>query len=105
MRNTNKIRVTQGQSLLDVAIQHAGAPEAAFNFAAVNDLSITDTPETGDLLEKVSALNKRVFNYFSNNALKPATAITASASGASGGFGEPEEGVEFWFVEYDFAVG
>jgi hypothetical protein len=89
------VKVLNNQSLFDVAIQHAGAPEAAFELAAKNGLSITDELATGSLLAGVDVVNKVVANYYSTRKLQPATGITDDAI---------EEGIEFWYVEYDLVV-
>jgi hypothetical protein len=89
------ITVTQGQSFFDVGIQHSGAPEAAFDLAMLNGLSITDTLETGQVLNPAEVEGKRVFNYYKNNDLRPATGFTGD---------EKPEGIEFWYVEYDFVT-
>jgi hypothetical protein len=93
MQNINEITVTQGQSFFDIAIQHAGAPEAAIQLAEINGMSITETLATGQTLEPVNISNKRVYNYYTANNIKPATDCSAI-----------EEGIEFWYVEYDFVV-
>ena len=98
------MKVLSGQSVLDVEIQTAGSAEAAFLLAAANGLSITGELDAGDELATVAAIDRDVFNYYSSNQLKPATAITAAGSGLGGGSGEIEEGVEFWYVEYDFVI-
>jgi hypothetical protein len=94
-----EVKVLNNQSLFDVAIQHAGAPEAAFVLARANGLSLTDELETGAYIETpnldVSTSNSRVYDYYSNRKLFPATGITLE---------DIEEGIEFWYVEYDFVV-
>jgi hypothetical protein len=94
-----------GQSILDIAIQTAGSAEAAVLLALANRLSITDELTAGQELTTVTAIDRDIFNYYTNNQLKPATAITATAGGSTGtGEGEADEGIEFWYVEYEFAV-
>jgi len=96
MQNINEITVLQGQNLLDIAVQHTGSTEAVFLLAMENGLGITDELTPGMVLNPVPVQNRRVRNYFANNNLKPATAITADDM--------IEEGIEFWYVEYDFVV-
>lgn len=98
--------VHSGQSILDIAVQTAGGAEAAFSLAAANGLSVTDELYAGRELETVPPIDGDIFNYYVVNGLKPATSITSGFGSASGsGSGEPDEGIEFWFVEYDFEVG
>jgi hypothetical protein len=88
-----EIKVLNQQSVFDVAIQHSGSPEAAFLLAASNDLSITDELEVGSELDKTEVTNKNVAGYYANRKLLPATGFSLDD-----GF---EEGIEFWYVEYD----
>lgn len=90
-----EIKVLNNQSLFDVAIQHAGTPEAAFDLALRNGLSIVDELATGAELAGVEVANKPVENYYSTRRLLPATGVSGEAV---------EEGIEFWYVEYDFVV-
>jgi hypothetical protein len=92
-----------GQSILDVAIQTAGSAEAAVLLALANGLSVTDELDAGQELTTVTAIDRDIFNYYANNQLKPATAISAGKSAGTGD-GEADEGIEFWYVEYDFVV-
>lgn len=90
-----KIKVLSRQSLLDLGVQHAGGAEAAFDFALRNGFSIADDLEVGTLLDSAPTVNRNVRDYFANNRLEPATSLSA---------GEVEEGIEFWYVEYDFVA-
>ena len=111
-----EIKVLNSQSLFDLAIQYAGAPEAAFDIAIENELSLTGELTTGQILAHESAKggkhesakggkhesakggkheSAKVAEYYSNRRLFPATDITGEAL---------EEGIEFWYVEYDFTV-
>jgi hypothetical protein len=92
------VKVLSQQSLLDVAIQQAGTAEAAVLLALANGLSVTDELDAGQELTTVAAIDRDIFNYYANNQLKPATAVVAAAAGGL------DEGVEFWYVEYDFVV-
>ena len=103
-----EIKVLNSQSLFDLAIQYAGAPEAAFDIAIENELSLTGELTTGQILAHESAKGGKhesakggkhesanVAEYYANRRLFPATDITGEAL---------EEGIEFWYVEYDFTV-
>lgn len=71
----NKVKVLEGQSLLDVAIQTSGTVEAAIDMATINGMSITDDLECMEL-RTVSIVNRLVQQYYEKRAIKPATAIT-----------------------------
>jgi hypothetical protein len=90
-----EIKVLNSQSLFDVAIQYAGAPEAVFDIASRNGISITDELAAGAELKVADVINKNVENYYFNRKLLPATGIADEL---------PEEGIEFWYAEYDFIV-
>jgi hypothetical protein len=90
-----EIKVLNQQSLFDIGIQHAGAPEAAFDIALRNGLSMTDELAPGATLDNVDTANVNIEKYYSNRRLLPATGLSAEGI---------EEGIEFWYVEYDFVV-
>ena len=95
------ITVTSQQSTLDLALQHCGSLEAAFDLALLNNVSITDDLLDGQKLDIPAALSKDVTKYYAVHDIRPATAITTEAINeiiCSG------EGVEFWAIEYDFVV-
>lgn len=95
------ITVTSQQSTLDLALQHCGSMEAAFDLAVLNGLSITDDLADGQQLDIPAALSKDVTNYYAVHDIRPATAITTEAINDIIGSGE---GIEFWAIEYDFVV-
>lgn len=95
------ITVTSQQSTLDLALQHCGSLEAAFDLALLNNVSITDDLLDGQKLDIPAALSKDVTNYYAVHDIRPATAITMEAINEIIGSGE---GVEFWAIEYDFVV-
>jgi hypothetical protein len=90
------MKVLNRQSVFDVAVQTAGTPEAAFEVALKNGLSITDEID-GLEIEKMQPVNKEIEGYYRNNRLLPATGFSPDDS--------TEEGIEFWYVEYDMVVG
>lgn len=84
----------QQQWIGDIAVRETGSFESVFAFAETNNVSITDYMETGTTLNTVDAIDKRVTNYYKINSIFPATELT----------NQLQEGIEFWFVEYDFVV-
>ena len=69
------ITVLDRQSLLDVAVQHCGAFETAFDIAQTNDLALTDDLAVGNNLKTPDPTDKDVVAYYAVNGLRPATAI------------------------------
>lgn len=70
-------KVYENQNLLDIAIQLYGNAQCAFALALANGLTITDDLVAGQLLqlpENLSFQNIAIANYYSQNAIKPATA-------------------------------
>jgi hypothetical protein len=93
-----EVRVLNGQSLFDIAIQAAGSVEAAFDIALANGIGITDDLPAGTVLVIPAVLNRRVVDYYRTNDIKPATALGAQ---------DVEfvmEGINYWRLEYDFEV-
>jgi 2',3'-cyclic-nucleotide 2'-phosphodiesterase (5'-nucleotidase family) len=93
-----EVRVLNGQSLFDIAIQAAGNVEAVFDIALANGLGITDDLPAGTLLVIPAVANRQVADYYRTNNILPATGISVTDAAAL------QEGIEFWFVEYDFVV-
>ena len=98
----NQATITERQSLLDVALQHSGSLEAAFEIAMLNELSLTDDLAAGKQLSLPDDPdNSDVANYYAVNDLHPASAITQAEIMDALGQGE---GIEFWGIEFDFIV-
>lgn len=95
------ITVAPQQSMLDIALQHAGGAEAVFELAGTNTISITDDLGIGQQLVATPILSKEVTNYYAVHNICPATAITNDTINEILGDGE---GIEFWAIEYDFVV-
>jgi hypothetical protein len=90
------VKVKQGQSLLDIAIQHCGTAESVYDLAIANGLSITDELVPGQLLNLPAVTDKKTVSYFDTNEIKPATAVTAADL--------IFEGIDYWGIDVDFIV-
>lgn len=98
---SDEVVVLDGQSFFDLATMYCGSPELAYEFAELNEMAVTDEPETGAKLKKPAVNNKRIAAYYSDKALQPATATTYT----SGGSELPsDEGIGYWAIEIDFIV-
>ena len=93
------MKVLQGQTLIDIAIQELGSAEGAYGLAALNGLSVTDELVPGLELQLPTVTNKSISDYYTNKGIKPATYITANTI-----LPENEGGVEFWAIETEFLV-
>ena len=68
------IKVMQGQSLFDVALQEMGSVEGVLKIALANGLSITEALSPDQkILVPDSLINRAVVQSFRSHALRPAT--------------------------------
>lgn len=100
-----KITILHHQSLLDLAIQHTGSVENAFDLALANGLSLTDDLEAGSGLIANSEWlkansNKDILNYYTAKNIQPATAISQWQTANS----EKPQGISYWAIGIDFIV-
>lgn len=67
----NKVTITTGQSLLDVAVWMLGGPAALFALADANGLAITDPVTPGQVLVVPDGyvVDQDVVNYYASRAL------------------------------------
>jgi hypothetical protein len=92
------VKVLQGQSIFDIAIQELGSAEGAFDLAVLNGISITDELTPGQELALPTVVNKQIASYYANKGLKPATALTLTNMPAALG------GIDYWAIETAFMV-
>ena len=71
------IIVLHNQTIIDIAIQYFGTAEAAFDIALMNQLSITDDIEPGQILHvpNLDYGSTEIVKYFLANKKQPATAL------------------------------
>lgn len=87
---------TYRQSILDIAIQHLGDAQRAFDIALANGHGIADDIEPGDRLTLDEAQrNRRMVQYYTVNALMPATSLDVVTL---------EGGINFMGIQIDFVV-
>jgi len=89
--------VLEGQSLLDIAVQECGSVEAVIAIAVLNNISITDDLQVGQVLQMPAPVNKQIAQYYKSKNLKPATAGNLD-------FMNQDEGVGFWSIGNDFII-
>ena len=94
------IQPKKRQSMLDIALEHAGSIEAAWDIAMANGISLSDDIHLVPM-QATQVLNQRIVTHFQALHHSPATAITKQEINTLLGTGE---GIEFWAIEYDFVV-
>ena len=96
-----KTTILHHQSLLDLAIQHTGTAENAFDLALQNNRSLTDDLEAGESIEFTAygiQQNKDILNYYTAKNIQPATAVILPPEE------ERLEGIGYWTISVDFKV-
>lgn len=69
-----KVKVLDGQSLFDIAIQHCGDVQAVYDIAVLNNMSITDDVELGKYLIVPESFDKDISTYMKQKNITPKTA-------------------------------
>jgi hypothetical protein len=94
------IKINDSQTLLDVAIQHCGNVELAYDLAVANGLNFSDDLIIGDemVVFDVAVEKKKVVEVFNNskNILVPASKKDDVSIGL--------EGIGYWAIGVDFIV-
>ncbi|CAI9429694.1 LysM domain-containing protein [Candidatus Ornithobacterium hominis] len=100
-----QITTLHNQSLLDLALQHTGSVENAFDIAVANGISLTDDLAIGSRLNIPNDLTKNndIYNYYTAKNIQPATAIQVITAGDNG-TEEIQEGISAWAINHDFKV-
>jgi hypothetical protein len=62
-----KIKVVDGQSIYDIALQWAGSVEAVVEIAEANHMSLDDSLQAGRELEIPRVHNKKLAAYYKQN--------------------------------------
>lgn len=97
-----KITVLHNQTLADIAVRHCGTMEALGDIAILNNISITDNPKSGQLIELPNKDygSQEVVNFFASNRIDPATALTENDEALT----EGNSGIGFWEIGNNFIV-
>lgn len=98
-----KVRVKDGQTLLDIAVMTTGRVEAAMEIAAANGLSVTAELSEGQELEVAEEPRtegeRRVVRRYAAEGVEPATEASAEERGEC-----PYGGIGRMGIEKDFKV-
>lgn len=95
---TRTIKVKDGQSLLDIALQECGDVAAAYAIADLNGMSVSDSLEVGSELQVPAGVDDQEVVSLFAGVHKPASTETDATSDING------EGLEFWVIERDFII-
>lgn len=94
-----RVKPSNRQSLLDIALQTSGGIEAAFDLSKENGRSISEPLEAGAELGTVAAVDKNVLAKYEARGIRPATELSAKEVEAA-----PYGGIGYMGIEIDFVV-
>ncbi len=94
------VKVLDGQTLVDIAVQELGDAERVMEIAEANEMKVTDDLVSGSeiMVPDFDRTKRSIVNLFSDDANKPASALTVDETEGVG------EGIGFWIIENDFVV-
>jgi hypothetical protein len=91
------IQVKDRQTFLDIAMQHSGSAEAAFEIAVQNNMELTADLIAGTWLPQPAVVFADIVQLFKVEKAVPASIIFDGIYGA-------KEGIDYWAIENDFIV-
>lgn len=94
------VEVQQGQSLMDICMQHCGSATALKDLAILNNISPTSNVVVGSMLELPAVVNEGIVKYFKEKGVVPATSESAAKQLQQ----MQQEGIGYWSVGSDFVV-
>lgn len=94
------VKVKAHQCLLDLSMQEKGSINTLFDFAAVNNISITDNLIAGQsmLIPDTEITEKNTYQYLRDNNIIPANAYTQEDEASIKG------GISYMGVQIDFRI-
>jgi hypothetical protein len=90
-------KVSDRQTLFDIAALHAGEIEACFDLALLNGLSLTELLESGRVIALTDVVDVDVASNLVSRNARPASSDTGLTVWVPGG-------IDFMQIEYDFIV-
>ena len=96
-----EVKVYEGQSILDFAIQHTGSVVNAFLIAKENSLAVSAylVPGYELVIPEGVAFQREIKNYYDTKGIKPATVNNTETIIVKG-----LSGIGYWAIEEDFIV-
>lgn len=96
------ILVSEGQTVLDIAIEHCGSLSVVFEIAELNELeSFTDELKAGQELIVPDVVDAYIVEQFDSTYKKP---VSSDSEGWDGTNEDGDEGIDFWEIETEFEV-
>jgi hypothetical protein len=94
------VPVLYGQTIIDIAIQELGDGNRAFELAQLNNISISDDLNAGQVIvvPDYDLANRYLVQLFSNPSNKPASGDNLSSGVLA------DVGIGYWALEVDFVV-
>ena len=94
------VKVLDGQTLVDIAIQELGDGERVIELATLNEMNVTDDLVSGEYVEvpDYDKSKRSMVNLFADDANKPASGIVTD-----NGVLLPQ-GIGYWRIENNFKV-
>ncbi len=95
----NKVKVYNGQTLIDIAVQELGDPARVMEVAELNDMNVTDELVSGAMVI-VPVFDKSKRSHvilFADPANRPASGLNINEAALP-------EGIGYWYLENDFIV-
>ncbi|MEI8087096.1 MAG: hypothetical protein WCG93_12880 [Paludibacter sp.] len=75
------MKVLQGQTIFDIAVQSSGSAEAAYELALLNGVGLTDDLITGGDLIHAGIVSAEIAAYYASKQLMPATLMAQIIEG------------------------
>lgn len=93
------IKINEGQTLLDIAVQHCGNVEKAFELALANGLDFNEDLVIGDemVTGEVAVEKRKLVELFKNKILVPASKKDDYET-------MQLEGVDYWSIGTEFII-
>lgn len=93
------VDVKLNQSIIDIAMEHCGSAEAAWDIAVANGVSMTDDISVGSGLELPCVVSSRIVNHYRSLRHSLGTGMSDDAVDMLLG-----AGVGYWRIGVDFEV-
>ena len=88
------MKIKDNQSVFDIAIQHGGSLDSAFELSVKNNVSVSGTLTPGQSFEGTSVTDRKTVDYLNERNSVPASA-SASDVNRRGGIGYMSIGKDF----------
>ena len=94
------VKILDGQTLVDIAIQELGDGERVMELATLNEMNITDDLVSGEYVDvpEYDKSKRSMVNLFKDDANKPASGMYPTPGVL------PQQGIGYWIIETDFVV-